>query len=98
VRRVKVKNKTKEVAEEIIDCQGVFILVGMEPQTSFVRGLLQVTDSGYIITNNELASSVKGVFACGDCRDILLRQVITACADGALAAYSVRKYLEENYV
>jgi thioredoxin reductase (NADPH) len=79
---------------EILKTQGVFIFVGMNPQTEFLNNLLKKDDHGYIAHNPDLSTSEKGIFVCGDCGDIPLRQVITACGQGAIAAYSVNKYLE----
>jgi len=80
--------------QEIIKTQGVFIFVGMDPQTKFLNGLLETDKAGNIISDKNLAASEQGVFVCGDCTDIALRQVITACGQGAIAAHSVNKYLE----
>jgi thioredoxin reductase (NADPH) len=80
--------------QELVSAQGVFIFVGMKPQTEFLGDLVRRNESGYILTDKDLLTSQKGIFVCGDCRDIPLRQVITACGEGAIAAYSARKYLE----
>lgn len=89
---VKIKNvKTGQNKE--ISCQGVFIFTGIEPNTVFVRNHLNTDEAGFIVTDEELATSQAGIFACGDCRKKSLYQVITACAEGATAAHSVQKYL-----
>lgn len=80
--------------QEILQSQGVFIFVGMNPQTGFLGGLIEKDELGYISSDRELLTSQKGIYACGDCRDVPLRQVVTACGEGAIAAHSVRKYLE----
>jgi Thioredoxin reductase len=77
-----------------IACQGMFIFVGMRPSTGFIQNLLKKNEFGYIITDEVCATGVPGVFACGDCVQVPLRQVITACGKGAVAAYAVRKFLE----
>ncbi|MFH2137229.1 MAG: thioredoxin-disulfide reductase [Candidatus Omnitrophota bacterium] len=89
------KLKFKDGREKLIPCSGVFIFAGMKPETGFLEGLLEVDESGQIITDEKMQSSVKGVFVCGDCRRVPLRQVITACGEGAIAAYSAGKYIEE---
>jgi len=79
-----------------IDCKGIFIYVGQDPETAFLKGKLELDDSGFIITGEDMAASQKGVFACGDCRKKSFYQVITAAADGAVAAHSVNKYIAEK--
>jgi len=77
---------------------GVFIFVGMNPQTKFISGMIKTDGMGNVLGDNNLAASEQGVFVCGDCTDIPLRQVITACGQGAIAANSVNKYLEGSNV
>jgi len=92
VRGVRVRNVlTKEILE--LSCQGIFIFVGIIPQTSFLRNLLQLDDNGFIITDQSMQASRLGVFACGDCRAKSLYQVINACGDAAQAAYSAHRYI-----
>ena len=94
VSGVKVLNKeTKK--EDIVACEGVFIFVGNVPNTGFVRNLLEQDEGGYIRVDREMKTSQKGVFACGDCCSKSLRQVVTACGEGAVAAFSAQKYLED---
>lgn len=95
VRAVAVKNvKTGEVKEFPTD--GAFLFVGLLPRTQFLKGLVQMDEAGYIITNDNCETSVKGIFAAGDCRKKLLRQIATAVGDGATAAFAAEKYLEER--
>ncbi|WDI33858.1 FAD-dependent oxidoreductase [Entomospira nematocerorum] len=70
----------------------VFIFVGTNPQTELFP-YLEKTDTGYIKTNDKLESSIKGIYAAGDVRDTEFRQVVTACADGALAAHKAGEYV-----
>ncbi|MGQ9644973.1 MAG: thioredoxin-disulfide reductase [Thermodesulfobacteriota bacterium] len=94
VRAVVVKNvKTGEVKEFPTD--GAFLFVGLIPRTQFLKGLVQMDEAGYILTNDRCETSVKGIFAAGDCRKKLLRQVSTSVGDGAIAAFAAEKYLEE---
>lgn len=93
VEKITLKNAQGDISE--VSCQGVFVFVGMRPQTGFIKGLLETDKGGYIITAKDLATSAQGIYACGDCREVILRQVVTACGEGALAAYSARKYLEK---
>ena len=90
VEKVIVKNKlTDEITE--IQVGGVFMYVGVEPGTDFVEADKDGND--FLITGPDLSTSVPGIFAAGDCRTTLLRQVATAVADGALAAVSAERYL-----
>jgi thioredoxin reductase (NADPH) len=73
--------------------QGVFIFVGIIPITDFIKNILKVNDSGFVSINQKMQTSKEGIFACGDCADKSLYQVISACAEGAIAADAVHKYL-----
>ena len=93
VQSIFVKNvKTNEVKE--FQTEGVFLFVGLLPRTQFLKGLVKLDEAGYIITDEKCETSVKGIFAAGDCRKQLLRQIATAVGDGATAAFAVEKYLE----
>jgi thioredoxin reductase (NADPH) len=95
VRSVLVKNlKTGKVTEH--SAEGVFIFVGLLPRTQFLKGLVQIDEGGYILTDENGETSVKGIFAAGDCRKKLLRQIATAVGEGATAAFAAEKYLEEK--
>ncbi len=82
--------KTSVVKE--VDVDGVFIFVGINPATDFAD--VDKDQRGFIKTARNLETSVKGIFAAGDCRDTPLLQVATAVGDGALAAYSAASYIE----
>lgn len=88
--RNKKENKTYELAVE-----GVFEYVGWKPNSELVKDLVKIDDKGFIITNSKMETSQPGIFAVGDVRNTPLRQVITAVADGAVAAMYVDKYLED---
>lgn len=79
--------------ENIFPCDGVFIYVGYEPETAFLINKLQLDGAGYIVTDDNMVTSVPGVFACGDCRKKGFYQVINACGDGAVAADSAYKFI-----
>lgn len=98
VEKVKVKNlKTDKIIE--VPCKGVFFFVGMIPNTEFLEGTdLKLDKRGHIECDNLLNSSISGVFVAGDVREKYLKQVITAAADGAVAAVAAEKYLEEMNV
>ena len=100
VTRILGSNKVESImikdlntaGERIVSCDGVFVCIGYEPDTDFVKNKLKVDEAGFIITDENLATSRGGIFACGDCRKKSLYQVITACGDGAQAADSAYKY------
>jgi len=95
VRSVVVKNvKSGEVKE--VETEGAFLFIGLTPRTHFLKELVQMDESGYIITNENCEASIKGIFAAGDCRKKLLRQISTSVGDGATAAFAAEKYLEEG--
>jgi len=82
-------------AERVLECDGVFIFVGFTPNTKFLDGFIKLDERGYVITDEDMATSVPGVFACGDARKKLLRQIITACGEGATAAFAAQHYVED---
>ncbi|MBN2484183.1 MAG: FAD-dependent oxidoreductase [Candidatus Omnitrophica bacterium] len=77
---------------------GVFIAIGMEPATGFFRDVVACDEHGFIISDEEMSTSQKGIFSCGDCRRRPLRQLITAAGEGAVAAMSAYRYLKGNYI
>ena len=74
-----------------LDC--VFISIGFRPLSSLVEGQLELTSDGYVLAGEDCRTSVPGVFAAGDLRRRRLREILTACADGANAAVSAAEYL-----
>jgi len=84
----------KTDSEEVTKADGIFIYVGYNPSVEMLGPEFDRTDSGFLIARADLATSVPGVFAAGDVRDKVLRQVVTAAGDGAVAAISVYEYLE----
>jgi thioredoxin reductase (NADPH) len=95
VEAVKIKN-VRTGQEEVLPCDGVFVFIGFSPDTAFLKGFVDLNHEGYIITDEDLMSSCPGIFASGDCRERPLKQVVTACSDGAVAAYSVYRFLENK--
>lgn len=77
-----------------IAVDGVFIYIGMFPNTEFLQGFLELSARNSIIVNHKMATSVPGVFAAGDVCQKSLRQVVTAVSDGAIAAVEAEKYIE----
>ncbi|MEG1810297.1 MAG: thioredoxin-disulfide reductase [Clostridia bacterium] len=92
VSALKVRN-VKTDAVRKLEVEGIFVAIGIDPNSSVVKDELKLDNGGYIITDTKLNTSVTGVFAAGDVRDTPLRQVVTAAADGAVAATSAIEYL-----
>lgn len=82
--------------ESKLAVSGVFIAVGTVPNSNLLDGVVEKDPAGYIITDSSMATNLPGVFAAGDARNTPLRQIITAAADGAVAAYSASVYLAKQ--
>ncbi len=94
VAGVRLKNvKTEE--ESTLETDGVFIYVGVIPNTGFLGGQLELDDRGYIVTNRQCHTSMPGVFAAGDVQERVLKQVSTAVGSGAMAAMEAEKFIAE---
>lgn len=83
-------------SRKTLDITGAFIYAGLKPNIDFLNGMLEVNSEGFIKTDKKLRTSNERIYAAGDVRNTPLRQVATAVGDGAVAAYSVRKYLENR--
>lgn len=95
VEGVVVKNvKTGET--KTVPAAGIFIYVGLVPNTALLKGQVGLDPQGYILAGEDTMTSKPGVFAAGDCRKKPLRQVVTAVSDGAVAAMAATKNLEEE--
>ena len=82
--------------ERNFDCEGVFYGIGHKPNTDQFKGIIDLDDQGYIITNpGSTLTNVAGIFACGDVQDSHYRQAITAAGSGCMAAIDAEKYLED---
>lgn len=82
----------KNGEESILPADGVFIFVGMNPQTELVD-MLKKDEAGYIVTDENMATAMPGLFCAGDLRSKSFRQIVTATSDGAIAAHSAEKYI-----
>ena len=83
-----------EESELVLD--GLFISIGRDPATQLFRGQLELDEGGYIVAGETTQTSVPGVFAVGDVRTKAVRQIVTAAADGAVAAHYVEEYLKDR--
>lgn len=89
---IKIKDVTTG-EESVVECAGIFISVGRKPATELVKGQLELDASGYVIADESTKTNIPGVFAIGDVRTKKLRQIVTAVADGAIAAHEAEEYL-----
>lgn len=95
IQAVKVHNvKTQQTQE--IGADGVFMYVGSQPNTEFLGEEFEKNPQGYLLTAENLQTKVSGVFAIGDCRQKLSRQVATAVGDGALVFAAIEEYLQQD--
>jgi thioredoxin reductase (NADPH) len=95
VESITVKNRETD-KEETIPVQGIFIYVGLIPNTRFLQGKLELNQDGYVLTNENTETSVPGVFAAGDVRQKILQQITTAVSDGSIAPFMAEKYIERS--
>lgn len=81
--------------ETDLECDGIFVSIGRSPATDLAKGQLELDKGGYVVADESTRTSLPGVFAVGDVRTKALRQIITAAADGAMAAHFADEYLAE---
>ncbi len=90
-------NKTNEGS--VLPTQGVFIAIGHQPNTGLFKGVLDMDDVGYLITEGKsMKTNIPGVFACGDAQDAIYRQAVTAAGTGCMAAIDAERFLAEHEV
>ncbi|MFH1689697.1 MAG: thioredoxin-disulfide reductase [Candidatus Eisenbacteria bacterium] len=95
VDAIEIKNvKTGEQATHPV--AGVFLFVGLVPRTEFLGGVVDAAPDGFILTNDDMKTNVRGILAAGDCRAKLLRQIATAVGDGATAAFAAQRLVEDD--
>jgi thioredoxin reductase (NADPH) len=80
---------------EELNVKGLFVAIGHTPNTGFVKNLVKLDDAGYIVTNDRMETSLKGVYAAGDVRDPIYRQAITAAGSGCMASLEIERSLGE---
>jgi len=93
VEALSLKN-VKSGMDSTLPVQGVFVFIGYNPNNSLLKGIVEMDDNGFVQTNGDMETSIPGVFAAGDIRSKLLRQVVTAVGEGATAAFAAERYIE----
>lgn len=86
----------KSGQEKRVMAQGAFVFIGTGPNTGFLRDVVRTDPEGFIITDLGMQTSLPGVYAAGDCRSTILRQIVVAAGDGAVASFAAQRYLEEH--
>lgn len=89
-----LKLRSDDGSEQIVKADGVFLAVGLIPENDTFADLAQLNDWGYFATGEDCATATPGLFVAGDCRSKGIRQVVTAAADGAIAAMAACRYLD----
>lgn len=90
-----VNRNTKQISFLPVD--GIFIYVGILPNNELLESRLELDSAGFVLTDEYMHTNVPGIYAAGDIRHTVLRQVVTATSDGAVAAWSAEKWIMENY-
>lgn len=84
--------------KKTLETDGIFIAIGRTPETDGLKGVINLTNDGYILTDEKMHTNIKGVYAAGDVRDKTLRQIVTATSDGAMAAISAHQYVRGGWL
>jgi len=95
VEKLRLKNVVTGQQSEL-KCDGVFVSIGLKPNTEYLHGLLTLDDFGMIMVNDRMETNVPGIFAAGDIRHNSIRQTIAAAGDGAVAAVNAKKWVDEG--
>jgi thioredoxin reductase (NADPH) len=95
VERIELKHM-EDNSRQIVNADGIFIYIGLKPNTDYLKDHPILDKQGYIPTDEEMETSIPGVFAVGDVRQKKLRQIITAASDGAIAAMNAYEFIENN--
>lgn len=94
VTSIVLRNKEDD-SQQTLDAVGMFVAVGVTPKAHFLADILDLNSGGYILTDSDCRTSMPGVFAAGDVRKKILKQIATAVGDGAIAAIVAEKYLDD---
>ncbi len=91
-----VENKMDKTTREI-KVDGLFVAIGRRPDTTLLQEKISIDENGYIITDENMQTNIDGVYAVGDVRKKRLRQIVTACSDGAIASVDIIDYISKNF-
>ena len=105
IYEIKGENKVQELIVKCpecnfpsIKCDAVFVAVGRNPDSEILKDTgVELDDKGYVLSNEQMETNIQSVFVCVDVRQKEMRQIITACADGAVASNSANKYIRKNF-
>lgn len=95
IENVVILNKSTALSKTI-ECNGIFVCIGYEPNTRFVSDAVSTDENGYVIASENTRTNIDGIYAAGDLRTKPLRQIITAASDGAVAAMQAKEYIEKE--
>ena len=95
VEKIKLKNVANGKQSEL-KLDGIFVSIGLKPNTGYLKGVVEMDEAGMIMVNDRMETSVPGIFAAGDIRHNSIRQTIAAAGDGAVAALSAKKWVDEG--
>jgi thioredoxin reductase (NADPH) len=93
VNGIRLKN-VNDGKTHVVECGGVFVAIGHQPNTGFLKGTVALDDKEYVKVGKGTSTSVEGIFAAGDCVDHVYRQAITAAGMGCMAAIDAERWLE----
>lgn len=97
LEQIVIENVT-EGRTQTLRCNGIFIAIGVSPNTELLKNIVSTDENGFITTNEEMKTSCDYIWSCGDCRKRPLRQLITAASEGAIAAVSAYKHIKGHYI
>ncbi len=89
---IMIKNSNGDISELKLD--GMFVAIGLVPQNEFVADIVKLDERGYVVSDENALTDAEGIYVAGDCRTKRIRQVATACADGAVAALAACDYVD----
>ena len=88
-----ILQSTSDASQQELECDAIFVSIGRKPNTEIFKGILDLDENGYIIADESTKTSIDGIFAAGDVRTKVLRQIVTAVSDGATAAHYAEEYI-----
>lgn len=97
IKSIDVQNKITNETRNL-ELDGLFVAIGRGPDTEFIDKAIQLNDAGYIVSDECMRTNVAGVYVAGDIRNTPLRQIVTACSDGAIAATKAFEYIKTNKI